>query len=139
MYLTYIDESSESADAVFAVGGFCGLKHEWKAIEPLWLASLPTGIDYFHATDCFGGRAQFKGMTIPERVKLLDNLTDLIVARELYLAVGVMDVPAYKQFSPKHLENESETPVLANCEDPALTSRFRRQTIFLTIITVVIR
>ncbi len=106
MYRAYIDESGEMGDSVFAVGGFAGHESEWKAIEPLWIASLPAGIDYFHATDCFGGRAQFKGMSIPERVNLLDALTDLIVARELYLAAGVMDVPTYKNISPKHLENE---------------------------------
>jgi hypothetical protein len=106
VYRAYIDESSEMGDAVFAVGGFAGHENEWKAIEPLWIASLPAGIDYFHATDCFGGRAQFKGMSIPERSNLMDALTDLIVARELYLAAGVMDVPTYKKISPKHLENE---------------------------------
>jgi len=106
MYRAYIDESNEMGDAVFAVGGFAGHENEWNAIEPLWIASLPAGIDYFHATDCFGGREQFKGMSIPERVRLLDNLTDLIVARKLYLAAGVIDVPTYKKISPKHLENE---------------------------------
>jgi hypothetical protein len=106
MYRAYIDESNERADEVFAVGGFAGHEDEWKVIEPLWIDSLPASIDYFHATDCFGGRAQFKGMGIPDRVALLDTLTDLIVARKLYLAAGVIDVPPYKKISPKHLENE---------------------------------
>jgi hypothetical protein len=106
MYRAYIDESSEKDDAVFAVGGFGGHEDEWKAIEPSWIASLPAGIDYFHATDCFGGRAQFRGMSISERVRLLNALTDLIVARKLYLAAGVMDVPVYEKISPRHLENE---------------------------------
>jgi hypothetical protein len=36
----------------------------------------------------------------------LDKLTDLILDRKLYLVAGVMDVPTYKQFSPRHLDNE---------------------------------
>ncbi len=52
MFRAYIDESSESGNAVFAVGGFAGRQEEWLALEPLWLDALPKGIDYFHATDC---------------------------------------------------------------------------------------
>jgi len=106
MYCAYLDESGEMEDAVFAVGGFAGHEQEWRAIEPLWVSNLPKGVEYFHATECFGGRVQFKGVSISERVRLLDALTDLILARNLYLVAGVMDVPAYEKFSPKHLENE---------------------------------
>jgi len=125
MYRAYLDESSEMGDAVFSVGGFGGREEEWIAIEPQWLEALPRGIEYFHATDCFGGRGQFSGMDIPARVALLDKLTDLILDRKLYLVAGVIDVPAYNQFSPRHLENEFwgnkyaaafSIPVQATCE-----------------------
>jgi hypothetical protein len=106
MYSSYLDESNEMEDAVFAVGGFAGHEEEWKAIGARWAFSLPPSIGYFHATDCFGGRGQFRGMSIPERVALLDGLTDLIAEWEIYLVAGVIDVPTYERFSPKHLENE---------------------------------
>jgi hypothetical protein len=106
MYRAYLDESAENDDAVFSVGGFCGREEEWEAIQPLWLDALPKTIEYFHSTDCFGGRNQFRNMDIPERVALLDRLTDIIISQKIYLVAGVMDVPAYVRFSPKTLDNE---------------------------------
>ena len=104
MFGAYIDESAESK--MFAVGGFVGREEEWVELEPLWLNALPANIDYFHATDCFGGREQFKGMDIPARVALLDRLTDLVLDSDIRLVAGVMNVPAYQAISPKLLENE---------------------------------
>lgn len=106
MFRAYLDESSEKQDAVFAVGGFVGDEREWMALEPLWLSALPQGIDYFHATECFGGREQFRGMDVPKRIELLDKLTDLILQRTVWLVAGVIDVPAYADFSPKALDND---------------------------------
>jgi hypothetical protein len=105
MFRAYLDESAEKGNAVFAVGGFAGRDEEWTAIEGPWLDALPTGVDYFHATDCFGGHGQFKGVSIADRTALLDHLTDLILERELFLVAGVIDVPASKLVSPRHLEN----------------------------------
>ena len=65
---------------LFAVGGFAGRQEEWLALEPLWPDALPKGIDYFHATDCFGRHGQFTDMDIPDRMALLDRLTDLIAS-----------------------------------------------------------
>ena len=67
MFRAYLDESSEKQDAVFAVGGFVGNEREWVALQSLWLSALPQGVEYFHATDCFGGREQFRGMDILRR------------------------------------------------------------------------
>jgi len=106
MFYAYLDESSEMEDAVFAVGGFAGHEDEWETIGPRLVPGLPPSIGYFHTTDCFGGRGEFRGMSIPERVAILDGLTDLIAEREIYLVAGVIDVPTYEKFSPKHLENE---------------------------------
>ena len=39
MFRAYIDESAESGNAVFAVGGFAGTQE----LEPLWLDALPKG------------------------------------------------------------------------------------------------
>lgn len=106
MFSAYIDESAESENAVLAVGGFAGRAEEWTKIEPLWLDALPAGIDYFHATDCFGGRGQFKGMDIPARVAVLDRFIDLVLDSDIRLVAGAMDVPAYEAISPKLLENK---------------------------------
>jgi hypothetical protein len=51
MFRAYSDESAEADHAAFAVGGFAGKEQKWTALEPNWLANLPNGIDYFHATD----------------------------------------------------------------------------------------
>src|SRR5579864_408705 len=106
MFHAYIDESSDTNNAVFAVGGFAGRTEEWTVLEPLWLDALPNGIEYFHATDCFSRCGQFKDIDIPERVALLDRLTDLVLEAKIWLVAGVMDVPAYQAISPKRLENE---------------------------------
>lgn len=106
MFQAYLDESCEQQDAVFAVGGFVGDEREWRALRTPWVNALPLGIEYFHATDCFGGREQFRGMEIQKRTELLDKLTDLILERIVWLVAGVIDVPAYSAFSPKALDND---------------------------------
>src|SRR5262249_13131873 len=106
MFQAYLDESCEQQDAVFAVGGFVGDEREWGALQAPWLNALPSGIEYFHATDCFGGREQFRGMELQKRTELLDKLTDLILDRTIWLVAGVIDVPAYAVFSPKALDND---------------------------------
>ena len=106
MFCAYLDESSEKQDAVFAVGGFVGDEREWVALQSPWLNALPHGVEYFHATDCFGGREQFRGVDILKRTELLDKLTDLILERTIWLVAGVIDVPAYSEFSPKALDND---------------------------------
>lgn len=71
-----------------------------------WLSRLRSGVQYFHATDCFGRREQFRGIDIQKRTELLDKLTDLILERTIRLVAGAIDVPAYAAFSPKALEND---------------------------------
>ena len=102
----YLDESEEGGSTIFAVGGFVGKACVWEALEPKWLAALPDGISYFHATDCFGGRNEFKQLDIPERVRLLDRLTDLILEHEIFLIGGTILVPVYQEYAPKKLEND---------------------------------
>jgi hypothetical protein len=102
----YLDESEERGTGIFAVGGFVGKASMWEALEPRWLAALPDGISYFHATDCFGGRREFEHLDIPVRVKLLDTLTDLILEHEIFMIGGTVLVPVYQEYAPKRLEND---------------------------------
>jgi|HubBroStandDraft_6_1064221.scaffolds.fasta_scaffold110317_2 hypothetical protein len=98
----YLDGSEDTDATIFGVGGFVGDAEEWERIQPLWLATLPPGIDYFHATDCFTGNGQFKGIDIPQRVKLLDTLVDLVISRNLKLICHGIDEAAYHRYaSPK--------------------------------------
>jgi hypothetical protein len=69
------------------------------------LATLPQGIPYFHATDCFGGREDFDGMDIPDRVRLLDTITDLILeARDISGSRNVHHAPAVRTWYRNHPE-----------------------------------
>ncbi len=102
----YLDESEEPEASIFAVGGFVGKATVWEQLQPKWLAALPPGVSYFHATDCFGGRGEFEPIDIPERVKILDDLTDLILEHEIFLIAGTLFVPTYKELAPKKRDNE---------------------------------
>ena len=104
IYRAYLDESD--VQAIFAVACFVGKAAAWDSLEPKWLASLPKGIRYFHATDCFGGHNDFESMDIPERIKLLDRLTDLILEHEILLVAGTIFISTYKKLAPKRLTNE---------------------------------
>jgi hypothetical protein len=104
LYRAYLDESD--VQGIFAVAGFVGKAVAWDSLEQKWLSSLPNGIPYFHATDCFGGHNDFEGMDIPERVKLLDRLTDLILQHEISLVAGTILIPTYKELASKRLANE---------------------------------
>ena len=71
LFRSYFDDSSDTDDLILGVGGFVGQDSVWDQLEPKWLASLPEGIEYFHATDCFSGNGQFqpaKGFDIPDRI-----------------------------------------------------------------------
>ena len=104
LFRAYLDESEESP--IFAVGGFVGKGETWNNFEPQWLNALPAYVEYFHATDCFGGREQWKGILIPERVALLDKLTDLILANHIFMLGHAIDAKSYKQFAPAPKVNE---------------------------------
>jgi hypothetical protein len=97
----YLDGSEDTDGTIFGVGGFVGGADAWESLQPLWLGLLPLGIDYFHATDCFSGNGQFKGIDIPDRVKLLDKLTDLVVSHELQLICHGIDETAYHGYVSK--------------------------------------
>jgi hypothetical protein len=105
-FRTYIDESADHETFTYAVGGFVGKASVWDELQPKWLEALPTGISYFHATDCFRGDGEFSEMGIPERERLLDGLTDLIATHEIKLVAGTVDVHTYEQFAPKRKEND---------------------------------
>lgn len=102
IYQTYWDDSEEDKSKYFGVGGFIGQEAAWKDLEPKWLAALPDGVEYFHATDCFSGNNQFEpanGFDPPRRIALLDKLTDLICDSDIKLICSAMDVPYYARLA----------------------------------------
>lgn len=105
LFRAYLDESEDSASGIYAVGGFVGKAKVWESIEA-HLPSLPRGVSCFHATDCFTGNREFDGVDIPERVSLLDALTDLIVGHEVWLIGYGLDSRVYKRLAPKGKDNE---------------------------------
>jgi hypothetical protein len=105
-YRAYLDESEEQGTGIFAVGGFIGKATTWDVLEAKWLAALPAGVSYFHATACFGGRDEFECLDIPQRRELLDTLTDLILEHEIFMIGGAVQAPVYREFAPKRLEND---------------------------------
>lgn len=109
LFESYWDDSEEDVSKYFGVGGFIGHEDAWKSLEPKWLAALPQGIDYFHATDCFSGNHQFepkKGFPRERRIKLLDEFTDLVCDADIKLICSAIDVPYYVRLAPKKIEND---------------------------------
>jgi len=106
LFRRYSDDSADHEGSVFGVGGFVGPLDAWKKLEPEWLAALPEGIAYFHATDCFTGNNQFefrKGFSLDRRKSLLDRLTDLICGTETRVVGHAVDVPYYVRLAPNKL------------------------------------
>jgi hypothetical protein len=105
LFHSYLDESEDAAAGVYAVGGFVGKAAVWSALQPEWLKSVPSQITAFHATDCFTGNKEFEGMDIPDRVALLDKLTDVIAAHEVRLVGYGLDAKTYHAVSSKKKRN----------------------------------
>lgn len=105
-FSAYLDESEETSIGVYAVGGFVGKAEVWEKLTAKWLDCLPTGITCFHATDCFTGNKQFEGVDIPERVRILDKLTDVVLAHEVRLVGYGLDAKTYRKLAPKAKQNE---------------------------------
>ena len=95
----YLDGSEDTEGHVFGVGGFVGYAEQWDTLQSAWLEALPVGVDYFHTTDCFSGNRQFQGIDIPQRVSLLNTLTDFVANGKLQLICHGIDVPLYHQFA----------------------------------------
>jgi hypothetical protein len=55
LFRSYFDDSEEDTIRLFGVGGFVGPDGVWDSLQNKWLAALPEGISFFHATDCFSG------------------------------------------------------------------------------------
>ena len=109
VYQSYWDDSEDVASGYFGVGGFVGQDDVWGALGNKWLAALPEGIDYFHATDCFSGNNQFepeKGFPKAKRIELLDRLTDLVCEADIKLVCSAIDVPHYVHLAGKRIEND---------------------------------
>lgn len=106
LFRSYLDESEDSGTRIYVVGGFVGKQTVWSELEPKWLQSLPPGISSFHATDCFTGNRAFKQIDIPQRVALLDKLTEVIVAHEVFLVGYGIDAKTYEKVAPKAKQNE---------------------------------
>lgn len=106
LFRAYLDESENASSRIYVVGGFVGKAEVWDRVEPEWLACLPAGITAFHATDCFTGNREFKGISMADRVALMDRLTDVIVAQDLRLVGYGIDSKNYQALAPKAKENE---------------------------------
>ena len=102
----YFDESENSATGTYVVGGFIGKIEQWKSLQSKWLASLPSGISLFHATDCFTGNNDFDGIALQERIGLLERLTDLIAEHQILLIGYGIDSKKYKKLAPKKKRND---------------------------------
>jgi hypothetical protein len=77
LFRAYVDDSTEEKVRIFTVGGFVGADDAWENLEPEWPKLLPAGISHFHATDCFTGNREFKGMSRANRESLLDSVLAL--------------------------------------------------------------
>ena len=108
VFRAYIDETANTEDTFFIVGGFVGHDDAWRSLEPKWLAALPPYLDYFHATDCFSGGGQFKEnhIDIPERIQLLDALTDLVAEHDIRLIACRLPTTRFMALSPKKITND---------------------------------
>ena len=106
LFSAYLDESEEASTGVYAVGGFVGKTEVWEEFTTNWLDCLPPNITYFHATDCFTGNQQFEGLDIPERVRMLDRLTDVILAHDVCLIGYGLDARTYRKLAPRAKQNE---------------------------------
>jgi hypothetical protein len=103
---TYIDESKDTADKMFIVGGFVGMHEAWESLEPLWIEALPKYLRYFHATECFSGSEQFSGIHKTERTQLLNRLTDIIADHDIRLIGCGLRKAKYEEFAPAPKTNE---------------------------------
>jgi len=101
-----LDESEASPGALYVVGGFVGRAQEWDELEREWPACLPVGISVFHTTDCFSGKKSFKGIDIPQRVKVLGDITDVLVAHDVRLVGYGIDSNTYQRLAPKAKYNQ---------------------------------
>ena len=106
LFRAYVDESTDNAEKFFVVGGFVGNVDVWAGLEDKWLAALPSFVKYFHATDCFSGNEQFQGMEHKDREKLVNDLVELIVTRNLYLIAYGIPILGYKKFAKRPKINE---------------------------------
>jgi hypothetical protein len=106
LFRAYLDESTDQPETMFTVGGFVGPAEQWDVLEPRWTSTVPKQVGYFHATDCFGGRGNFRGMSVKERTGLLDALTELVVESDIKLLGAGIEVAAYMRWAPKLRQND---------------------------------
>jgi hypothetical protein len=113
LFRAYIDDSTEETARIFTVGGFAASNESWEQLEPSWLDFLEQlklkGISYFHATDCFSGANEFKGIFSPAREAILDRVLALVLKHKLRLIGYGLDEDAYKKFAPKPKRNDFGT------------------------------
>ncbi len=106
LFRAYLDESEDTGTGFYVVGGFIGEARIWQELEPKWLKCL-SGLEHaLHATDCFTGNKAFQNVDIPERVALLNSVTDLISEHDIKLVGYGIDATTFKKYAPKHLVND---------------------------------
>jgi hypothetical protein len=105
MFKAYIDESADSQDKLFVVGGFIAKYDVWERLELDWLAALPAYLEYFHATECFSGSKQFTGIGEKDREDLLHQLTNMIIRRDMHLIAYSLPKAEYQKHAPRPKKN----------------------------------
>src|SRR3984957_14772732 len=106
LFQSYLDESEHASGAVYVVGGFVGRAPVWDKLKPEWLKCIPPQVTAFHTTDCFTGNNEFEGIDIPDRIAILDKLTDVIAANEVRLVGYGIDAKIYGSMAPNKKQNE---------------------------------
>jgi hypothetical protein len=106
LFQSYLDESENAPGTVYAVGGFVGKAVVWDKLKSEWAKWIPPQVTAFHATDCFTGNNEFEGIDIPHRVAILDKVTDVIAAHEVWLVGYGIDTKIYASLAPNKKQNE---------------------------------
>src|SRR5687767_1738130 len=96
----YGDTSRRDGHRILVAAGYFNLAKKWEKFEPPWQCALnDAGVDYFHATDFFACRREFKGwvQNSPKQNEFSERFAKIANRRAgLGLALGV-DVEAFER------------------------------------------
>jgi hypothetical protein len=85
---------------ISAVAGLVGTEKSWKRFDSDWLGVLKhEGIPCFHAVECENGRADFHGMDVVRRGKIVEQLARVILDSSLRPHSYGVVIPHFKEMS----------------------------------------
>ena len=105
LFKAYVDESTDTGNVLFVVGGFVAPESVWDSLEGEWPSALPPYCRYFHSTECFAGSGQFDGVDASEREGVLHRLTDILARKEMWLIAYGLRAETYRKLAPKPRAN----------------------------------